>query len=185
MTVERRTAHHRKRPPPKNLESNGDHTAPRTQGKPNATREEKTNPGNRLKPERATTPPKMPTKAAGASDVMKTFAYGMLVLACWAQHKRQYPDKLIHKEIEEFNKHFSVCWYNMSEQEQDRFQKIADRIDAQKADEQVVNAKVDNSGQLTNGNRRPLRPTHTHKEAISKPNTETNAKDKTPTTTQP
>ena len=31
-------------------------------------------------------------------------AYGVFVQACWAQHKRQYPDELIHKEIEEFNK---------------------------------------------------------------------------------
>ena len=26
-------------------------------------------------------------------------AYGVFVQACWAQHKRQYPDELIHKEI--------------------------------------------------------------------------------------
>ena len=89
--------------------------AKNTQGKPNATREEKTDPDNRPKPERATTPPKTPTKAAGASDVMKTTAYGVLVQACWAQHKRQYPDELIHKEIKEFNKQCSVCWYNLSE----------------------------------------------------------------------
>ena len=50
---------------------------------------------------------------------------------------------------------------------------------------QVVNAKVNNNRQLTTRNRRLLRPTHTRKEAIGKPNTETNAKDKTPTTTQP
>jgi hypothetical protein len=31
-----------------------------------------------------------------------------IVQACWDLHKRQYPDKLIHKEIEEFNKQYSV-----------------------------------------------------------------------------
>ena len=46
-------------------------------------------------------------------------AYGVFVQACWAQHKRQYPDELIHKEIEEFNKQCSVWWYNLSEQERD------------------------------------------------------------------
>ena len=59
------------------------------------------------------------TEAAGAQ---KNTAYGVFVQACWAQHKRQYPDELIHKEIEEFNKQCSVWWYNLSEQERDRFQ---------------------------------------------------------------
>ena len=54
-------------------------------------------------------------------------AYGVFVQACWAQHKRQYPDELIHKEIEEFNKQCSVWWYNLSEQERERFQEMADR----------------------------------------------------------
>ena len=54
--------------------------AKNTQGKPNATREERINSCNRPKPERATTPPETPTKAAGASDVMKTTAYRVLVL---------------------------------------------------------------------------------------------------------
>ena len=44
---------------------------------------------------------------------------------------------------------------------------------------------MDDNRQLTTRNRRLLRPIHTHKEAISKSNTETNAKDKTLTTTQP
>ena len=39
--------------------------------------------------------------------------------ACWAQHKRQYPNEMIHKEIEEFNKQCSVWWYNLSEQERE------------------------------------------------------------------
>ena len=59
------------------------------------------------------------TEAAGNQ---KNTAYGVFVQACWAQHKRQYPDELIHKEIEEFNKQCSVWWYNLSEQERDRFQ---------------------------------------------------------------
>ena len=58
-------------------------------------------------------------------------AYGVFVQACWAQHKRQYPDELIHKEIEEFNKQCSVWWYNLSERERVRFQEMADRSNAQ------------------------------------------------------
>merc|ERR1712018_287430 len=46
---------------------------------------------------------------------------------------RQYPDELIHKEIEEFNKQCSVWWYNLSEQERERFQEMADRSNAQQA----------------------------------------------------
>jgi len=70
------------------------------------------------------------TESAGAQ---KNTAYGVFVQACWAQHKRQYPDELIHKEIEEFNKQCSVWWYNLSEQERDRFQEMADRSNAQQA----------------------------------------------------
>merc|ERR1712079_284653 len=44
-----------------------------------------------------------------------------------------YPDELIHKEIEEFNKRCSVWWYNLPEQERDRFQEMADRSNAQQA----------------------------------------------------
>ena len=58
-------------------------------------------------------------------------AYGVFVQACWQQHKRQYPDELIHKEIEEFNKQCSVWWYNLSERERERFQEMADRSNAQ------------------------------------------------------
>lgn len=54
-------------------------------------------------------------------------AYGVFVQACWAQHKRQYSDEQIHKEIEEFNKQCSVWWYNLSDQERDRFQEMANR----------------------------------------------------------
>ena len=60
-------------------------------------------------------------------------AYGVFVQACWAQHKRQYPEELIHKEIEEFNKQCSVWWYNLSEQERERFQEMADRSNATQA----------------------------------------------------
>ena len=63
----------------------------------------------------------------------KNTAYGVFVQACWAQHKRQYPDELIHKEIEEFNKQCSVWWYNLSEQERERFQEMADRSNATQA----------------------------------------------------
>ena len=68
---------------------------------------------------------------------MKTTAYRVLVQACWAQQKLQYPDELIHKEIEEFNKQCSVCWYNLYKQERNRFQEMADRRNAQQAAKQV------------------------------------------------
>jgi len=68
-----------------------------------------------------------------SGGVQKNTAYGVFVQACWAQHKRQYPDELIHKEIEEFNKQCSVWWYNLSEQERDRFQEMADRSNVQQA----------------------------------------------------
>ena len=116
---------------------------------------------------------------------MKTMAYGVLVQACWAQHKRQYPDELIHKEIKEIDKQCPVCWYNLSEQERNKFEEMVERKNAQQAAKQVVNAKVDSIRRLTTRSRRLLCLIHTHKEAISKPNTETNAKDKMPTTTQP
>ena len=68
-----------------------------------------------------------------SGGTQKNTAYGVFVQACWAQHKRQYPDELIHKEIEEFNKQCSVWWYNLSDQERERFQEMADRSNAQQA----------------------------------------------------
>ena len=65
------------------------------------------------------------TEAAGAQ---KNTAYGVFVQACWAQHKRQYPDELIHKEIYSFNKQCSEWWFSLSEQERIKFQEIADKI---------------------------------------------------------
>ena len=73
-------------------------------------------------------------------------AYGVFVQACWAQHKRQYPDELIHKEIEEFNKQCSVWWYNLSEQERERFQEMADRSNAQQAARRNVQPKIAQCG---------------------------------------
>lgn len=72
-------------------------------------------------------------------------AYGVFVQACWAQHKRQYPDELIHKEIEEFNKQCSVWWYNLSEQERERFQEMADRSNAQQALQTSYTTNVNNT----------------------------------------
>ena len=67
----------------------------------------------------------------------------------------------------------------------DRFQEKADKRNAQQEAGQVVNTKVDVSRQLTTRNKRLLRSIHTNKEAISNRKTNTKAKDKTPTTTQP
>jgi len=64
--------------------------------------------------------------AQGGSKQPNT-AYGMFLQACWAQHKRQYPETLINKEIEEFNKQCSVWWHNLPAHEQQRFQEMADR----------------------------------------------------------
>jgi len=81
-----------------------------------------------------------------SGGVQKNTAYGVFVQACWAQHKRQYPDELIHKEIEEFNKQCSVWWYNLSEQERERFQEMADRSNAQAAAaNQTYTAQVNNN----------------------------------------
>ena len=44
----------------------------------------------------------------GSGSKQPNTAYGMFLQACWAQHKRQYPETLINKEIEEFNKQCSV-----------------------------------------------------------------------------
>lgn len=83
-----------------------------------------------------------------SGGVQKNTAYGVFVQACWAQHKRQYPDELIHKEIEEFNKQCSVWWYNLSEGERERFQEMADRSNAQQAaiNQYQVNNVVTNTG---------------------------------------
>jgi high mobility group protein B2 len=75
-------------------------------------------------------------------------AYGVFVQACWAQHKRQYPDELIHKEIEEFNKQCSVWWYNLSEQERERFQEMADRSNAQQALQTTYTTHVNNTNTI-------------------------------------
>lgn len=86
-------------------------------------------------------------KMSDSGGVQKNTAYGVFVQACWAQHKRQYPDELIHKEIEEFNKQCSVWWYNLSEQERERFQEMADRSNAQAAAtaNQTYTAQVNNN----------------------------------------
>ena len=54
-------------------------------------------------------------------------AYGEFIQTCLAQHKRQYPDELIHKKIEEFYKQCSFSWVNLSEPEQESFQEMADQ----------------------------------------------------------
>ena len=75
-------------------------------------------------------------------------AYGVFEQACWVQHKRQYPDELIDKEIEEFHKQCSVWWYDLSKQERDRFQEMADRSNAQQALQQSYTTQVNNANTL-------------------------------------
>jgi len=86
-----------------------------------------------------------------SSGTEKNTSYGVFVQACWAQHTRQYPDQLIHKEIEEFNKQCSVWWYNLSEQERERFQEVADRSNAQQAADanQVYGIQQENHAGIT------------------------------------
>jgi len=82
-------------------------------------------------------------------------AYGVFVQACWAQHKRQYPDEQIHKEIEEFNKQCSVWWYNLSDQERDRFQDMANRsnqAEIAEAKAQQNKNNINQQGRTANGN---------------------------------
>jgi len=88
------------------------------------------------------------TRMAQEGGKQQNTAYGVFVQACWAQHKRQYPDELIHKEIEEFNKQCSVWWYNLSEQERERFQEMADRSNAQQALQQSYTTHVNNANTL-------------------------------------
>lgn len=87
-------------------------------------------------------------KMAQEGGKQQNTAYGVFVQACWAQHKRQYPDELIHKEIEEFNKQCSVWWYNLSEQERERFQEMADRSNAQQALQQSYTTHVNNANTI-------------------------------------
>ena len=69
--------------------------------------------------------------------VQQNTGYGVFVQACWAQHERQYPDNLIHKEIEEFNKQCSVWWYSLAEGDRNRFQEVADK--SNKAQLEAIN----------------------------------------------
>jgi len=68
----------------------------------------------------------------GAQEYTCT-GFGVFVQACWVQHKRKYPDELIQKEIEEFHRQSSVWWYNLSDQERDRFIKVAEMSNSQQA----------------------------------------------------
>jgi len=72
-----------------------------------------------------------------AEVVQQNTGYGVFVQACWAQHERQYPDHLIHKEIEEFNKQCSVWWYSLTEEDRNRFEEVADK--SNKAQLEAIN----------------------------------------------
>lgn len=68
----------------------------------------------------------------GAQEYTCT-GFGVFVQACWVQHKRKYPDEFIQKEIEDFHRQSSVWWYNLSDQERDRFIKVAEISNSQQA----------------------------------------------------
>jgi hypothetical protein len=74
--------------------------------------------GDRSKRRRRT-----PRQAGGG----KQTSYGIFAQAWRAHHKRQYPDELIHKEIEEFNQQCLVWWYDLLEQERKRLQEMEDQ----------------------------------------------------------
>ena len=76
------------------------------------------------------------------SEKLPNTGYGVFWQACWYQHKRQYPEELIHKEIEEFNKQCSVWWRNLSEQERERFQEMADTSNATQASNTSLASKT-------------------------------------------
>ena len=86
------------------------------------------------------------------SGKQQNTGYGVFWKACWAQHKRQYPDELIHKEIEEFNKQCSVWWYNLSEQERERFQEMADRSNATQALNTSYTTHINNTNTIHSNN---------------------------------
>jgi hypothetical protein len=55
--------------------------------------------------------------------MVKQTEYGIFAQACWDHHKRQHPDELIHKEIEEFNQQSGIDWWkDFTEKEQETFQ---------------------------------------------------------------
>lgn len=64
-----------------------------------------------------------------ASDANKTTGYEVFVQKCFSQHKFQNPDKV--KDVEEFNKQCSVWWYNLSDQDRQRFEETANQINQQ------------------------------------------------------
>lgn len=68
------------------------------------------------------------TMAAG-TDASKTTGYEVFVQKCFSQHKFQNPDKV--KDVEEFNKQCSVWWYNLSDQDRQRFEETANQINQQ------------------------------------------------------
>ena len=62
-----------------------------------------------------------------AEVLQQNTGYGIFVQACWTQHERQYPDNLVHKEIQEFHKQCSLWWHGLPEEEKGRFNEVADR----------------------------------------------------------
>ena len=68
-----------------------------------------------------------------AGFVHKNTAYGVFFESLWARHKHLYPEELIQEEMVKFSNQCAVPWYNMSEQERDKFQEVADWSNAQQA----------------------------------------------------
>lgn len=64
-----------------------------------------------------------------AADANKTTGYEVFVQKCFSQHKFQNPEKV--KDVEEFNKQCSVWWYNLSDQDRQRFEETANQINQQ------------------------------------------------------
>jgi len=74
--------------------------------------------------------PVVATAATMASvDANKTTGYEVFVQKCFSQHKFQNPEKV--KDVEEFNKQCSVWWYNLSDQDRQRFEETANQINQQ------------------------------------------------------
>jgi len=100
-----------------------------------------------LLPSQVRTQPEKP-RGMATNDDEKTTGYAVFVQNCYAQHKRQNSDKV--KDVEEFNKQCSVWWYNLSEQDRQKFHQTAQNINQQQANNagMVQNATTSNQGEM-------------------------------------
>jgi len=130
-----------------------------------------------LLPSQVKTADRTQQRGGMASEDDKTTGYAVFVQNCYAQHKRQNQEDKV-KDVEEFNKQCSVWWYNLTEQDRQKFHQTAQNINQQQMNNtgmvqnattsnnqgemaatftydygvqgQVVNTVMDNNGQVIN-----------------------------------